>query len=362
MDMSLDTQSLASLFALNRDAVIALQDGAVLFANPAAQKEFSVEPGADAALFRDFLPADAGDSYLCSGVLAGKSVRVAVTRTGAITLLTIMPQENTAAFLPLHDQMLRTMSRDLMSMRMSADLLLRSLDLEKDEKLRYYSSVLYHSYYRIKRLYEHLNLANFLLCGDQPFEPHNLDPDALFARVCDSVSRLIRDRGIKISFRAMEGRRLLSGDAKLLETLLLNLLTNSLLHASPDDEIHVTISTQNRQIILAVDDPGPGIPPEQLSCLMEPLPEPSLTDPAAGEGLGLLIVREIAALHGGSLLLESREHQGTRIRVTFPGVDAENIITMNQTEFIAASSGADPLLTELSPVLDNSIYTQKYFD
>lgn len=362
MDMSLDTQNLASLFSLNRDAVIALQDGAVLFTNPAAQKQLSIEPGADAALFRDFLPADAGESYLCSGLLAGQSVRVAVTRVGAITLLTITPQENTAAFLPLHDQMLRAMSRDLMSLRMSADLLLRNLDLEKDEKLRYYSSVLYHSYYRIKRLYEHLNLANFLLCGDQPYEPHNLEPDALFARVCDSVSLLIQDREISIDFRAMEGRRLLSGDAKLLETMLLNLLTNSLLHASPGDTIRVTISTQGRQIVLAVDDPGAGLSPEQLAYLMEPLPEPSLTDLTAGEGLGLLIVRAIAELHGGSLLLESRENHGTRIRITFPGVDAENIITMNQTEPPDVSGGADLLLTELSPILDNSIYTQKYFD
>lgn len=67
---------------------------------------------------------------------------------------------------------------------------------------------------------------------------------------------------------------------------------------------------------ITVSDTGPGIPAENLERIFEPY---FTTKPEGqGYGLGLAICQEIAAAHGGTLRVESREGQGSRFCVTLP--------------------------------------------
>jgi signal transduction histidine kinase len=65
---------------------------------------------------------------------------------------------------------------------------------------------------------------------------------------------------------------------------------------------------------LHVQDTGSGIPAEQLATIFEPL----YTTKPGGTGLGLYIVQEIVAAHGGQVSVASVEGQGTTVTLTFP--------------------------------------------
>jgi signal transduction histidine kinase len=74
---------------------------------------------------------------------------------------------------------------------------------------------------------------------------------------------------------------------------------------------------------LQIRDTGSGIPAEQLPKIFEPL----YTTKSEGTGLGLFIVREIVAAHGGTITVESVEGQGTTFTLTLPRIMGEAYTT-----------------------------------
>jgi signal transduction histidine kinase len=123
------------------------------------------------------------------------------------------------------------------------------------------------------------------------------------------------------------------GDRVLLGQAVTNLLQNAVRYA-PGTAVRLRISTQNGQALLSVHDDGPGVEPEVLARLGEAFYRPDAARSSAiggsetdssktisadgGHGLGLAIVRHVAALHGGSLELESAPGQGFTARLRLP--------------------------------------------
>ena len=77
--------------------------------------------------------------------------------------------------------------------------------------------------------------------------------------------------------------------------------------------------TDDRQIEIAVEDNGPGLPGE----LKDRLTEPYVTTREKGTGLGLAIVKKIMEDHGGDLLIEDRQGGGARISMTLASLKDE---------------------------------------
>lgn len=114
----------------------------------------------------------------------------------------------------------------------------------------------------------------------------------------------------------------LMADEKLLRRAVRNLLENARRYgvspegASPVD-IRLTLSAQGLNI--AVEDRGPGVPPEQRERIFEPFYRlPGHAEHAGGVGLGLSLVRQIAERHGGEVRCEPREGGGSRFIVSLP--------------------------------------------
>jgi two-component system sensor histidine kinase MprB len=69
---------------------------------------------------------------------------------------------------------------------------------------------------------------------------------------------------------------------------------------------------------LTVTDRGVGIPPHQREAVFGRFYQAHDAGHLSGLGLGLYIVRETVALHGGAIWIETPEHPGTRVVVTLP--------------------------------------------
>jgi two-component system sensor histidine kinase QseC len=85
----------------------------------------------------------------------------------------------------------------------------------------------------------------------------------------------------------------LMGDEALLATMLRNLIDNALRYAPPGTHVHVRFAPDR----IVVEDEGPGIAPEQMAHLGDRFHRPA-GQAETGSGLGVSIVRRIAALHG----------------------------------------------------------------
>lgn len=96
-----------------------------------------------------------------------------------------------------------------------------------------------------------------------------------------------------------------------------NLVGNGLRHA---DTVSVSASALNRHIEIAVDDNGPGVPPEKYEEIFRPFTrlDESRNLSERGMGLGLTVVRDIARSHGGDVTLSKSPMGGLRATVRLP--------------------------------------------
>ena len=98
---------------------------------------------------------------------------------------------------------------------------------------------------------------------------------------------------------------------------LRNLIENALRYGG---DAKVIYGTEHQQLVITIEDEGPGIPKEQLEQVFEPFfrLEESRSLETGGHGLGLSISRTIARAHGGDVVLVNREGKGLIARIKIP--------------------------------------------
>jgi PAS domain S-box-containing protein len=110
------------------------------------------------------------------------------------------------------------------------------------------------------------------------------------------------------------------GDRAQLQSLLQNLLANALKFTAPGTppRVHVTGAVEGQTAVLSVDDAGIGIPAEYRDRVFRMFQRLHVREAYPGTGIGLAIVQQIVALHGGTIYVEDSPLGGARFRVTLP--------------------------------------------
>jgi signal transduction histidine kinase len=112
-------------------------------------------------------------------------------------------------------------------------------------------------------------------------------------------------------------------DAEAMSIVVSNLLENALKYAQGDPPwVRVSLAVERGEAVLAVEDNGVGIDPEELEAVFAPFYRSSdeVTRRTPGTGIGLFVAREIVAAHGGKLTAASRGRgSGATFRLTVPG-------------------------------------------
>jgi signal transduction histidine kinase len=116
-----------------------------------------------------------------------------------------------------------------------------------------------------------------------------------------------------------------SGDPRLLERLIANLLDNAIRHNVPEGQVEIATGVRDERAFLAVANGGPAIPPEDVARLSQPFQRlhGTRTNHDGGHGLGLAIVDAVAVAHGAGLSVQARPGGGLAVEVTFPAASLE---------------------------------------
>ena len=124
----------------------------------------------------------------------------------------------------------------------------------------------------------------------------------------------------RISVSAPPGAEM-AGARDELHRLAVNLLENALRHTDPGTAVDATVERRNGEVVLSVEDDGPGIPVELRDKVFERFFR-GAGDRSGSSGLGLSIVRAVAGSHSGSVSLEEPlDGRGARFVVRFPAHD-----------------------------------------
>jgi signal transduction histidine kinase len=108
-----------------------------------------------------------------------------------------------------------------------------------------------------------------------------------------------------------------NGNAALLQLAFGNILINACKY-SDNQLVKVAIGATDTRIILAVQDAGIGIPPEDLPYIFDPFFRASNTRKFKGYGIGLPLTRNILRIHQGEIIVTSKQGEGTLIEMSLP--------------------------------------------
>src|SRR6185437_9791761 len=140
--------------------------------------------------------------------------------------------------------------------------------------------------------------------------------ERLFARIRRLLASDLADRDILMTTRVEPGTLELAMDAQLLDQALINLVRNALeaLRETPTGCIALSGTREaDGRIAISVSDNGPGIPPDQRDKVFVPF----FTTKRQGSGIGLTLVRQIAAAHGASVDILDTPGGGATVRLRF---------------------------------------------
>jgi two-component system sensor histidine kinase TctE len=143
-----------------------------------------------------------------------------------------------------------------------------------------------------------------------------IDLGALARETCTTLVPDALAHGADLGFEDL-GSEPIHGQPLLIRELLANLIDNSVRYA-PHGTVTVGVRQDGPDVVLSVEDDGPGIPGDERSKVFERFYRVRGT-PGDGAGLGLSIVREIAQRYRGSVtLLDGAGGKGLRVEVRFP--------------------------------------------
>jgi signal transduction histidine kinase len=109
-----------------------------------------------------------------------------------------------------------------------------------------------------------------------------------------------------------------SGDPGQLAHMILNVLGNAVEAATPGGEVEIRLQSEDKAAVVEILDTGRGPAPEIASRLFEPF----VTGKPEGIGLGLVVARQVAEAHGGSIRW-LRDGQRTCFRIELGRIDVE---------------------------------------
>jgi PAS domain S-box-containing protein len=138
--------------------------------------------------------------------------------------------------------------------------------------------------------------------------------------LAELVGRVVADyesdtRPVSVELEAVEAEV----DAAKVERIVDNLLANAFRHTPPGAEVRVRVAAADGGAVISVDDRGPGVGPDEREAIFEIFRRGSAGIVSGrGTGVGLALVAQFAALHGGRAWVEDNPGGGASFRVFLP--------------------------------------------
>ncbi len=154
----------------------------------------------------------------------------------------------------------------------------------------------------------------------RPFERKPVALDDLAEAAIESARAVEPDR--VRSFEFSERPLVVVGDRDRLRQAVDNLLANVREHTPADASVHLALSASDTQVILTVEDTGPGIPESEQEKIFDRFfrTEAQRSSERGGSGLGLAITRSIIEAHGGEISVRSARPRGTIFEIRLPRI------------------------------------------
>jgi two-component system, OmpR family, sensor kinase len=151
-----------------------------------------------------------------------------------------------------------------------------------------------------------------------PLERRPVALDDLVESAIEAARAVEPDRMLQFEFA--DRPIVIAGDERRLRQVIDNLLANIREHTPPDTAAFVSLRAAGDEVIVTVEDTGPGIPDDERELVFDRFfrPDAPRERRLGGAGLGLAIVRSIVTAHGGEISVRSARPHGSIFEIRLP--------------------------------------------
>lgn len=155
--------------------------------------------------------------------------------------------------------------------------------------------------------------------GDLSLLIKEFSVEEVVKKTIDLLSLAATGKGIEIYFDPAPFPEV-RGDEQMIATIVRNFLSNAIKFCNAGDRIELILQQDSGSWSISVKDEGAGMPEEIRQKLFNADMHPSTTGTAheKGTGLGLMLCKKLAEMHGGSILVESRPGEGSVFTLRVP--------------------------------------------
>ena len=302
----------------------------------------------------EYTTFESGCLYL-SLVLEGIRMGASVTRMDDMDVFRLEELDD--------NQELRTMALAAMHLRaplstvmVTAQRLFPVSGLEDEPGIREHVAQINRGLYQMLRVLDNMSDAGHYTAAPR-METMNLT--SLIAEFLEKAAGLLEHGQHRLIYEGPEQDIYGLADREKLERAVLNIVSNAVKFSAPGDVIRAKLTQHGYKLHLSVEDSGTGIPAGILSNVYTRYQRQcSVEDTRFGIGLGMVLIRAAADVHGGAVLIDHPHETGTRVTLTLA-------IRQGQSEVHSGllypdySGEMDHALIELSDCLPASLYEKE---
>ena len=156
--------------------------------------------------------------------------------------------------------------------------------------------------------------------GRLVLKKQEVDPSAAVAECAKMLRGDAERSGVRLNLDVPFALPRIAADPVRLRQILLNLLSNAIKFTPASGSVTLSVRREAGSLAISVVDTGIGMRAEDIPRALEPFRQvdAALSRKHEGAGLGLPLAKRLTVLHGGTLAIESRLGEGTRVTVRLP--------------------------------------------
>ena len=346
----------SELLAMSSEAALLVKNGKVAFSNKSAQNLLGSDCNGKTvrSLLGEELAGVQAPVFIGDTSIGKMHYTVRVSSGDGVKAFFISPENSNESL--ISDAFFFSLRSSMMNLK----LVLSTLQQEQSRypEIQENISLVCHEYFKLHRTISNISTVRAIMDGSQMLSPVQMDLSAHIADTVDSLNILLPER--KLHFEST-GCINVSADPVLVDIMLLNLISNALHHAGNCSRINLSLSRSRSKVILSVEDNGCGIPADEIHEVFDHYRHiHGLDNVGHGAGLGLMAARLIAGIHGGTLMLESREGHGTSVYVSLsPKSYSRAPVNQEQNNY---NKSMETLLSGLADCLPTEVFSEKFLD
>ncbi len=267
----------------------------------------------------------------------------------------ILEQEDDQAELRSMALAARELREPLTNVMITADRLFPLTAQEADPKVKEQVARLNRGLYQMLRI-----LGNMSDACSTVSHQEICDITAVTAEVMEKSAVLLEQAGITMTYAGLSKPAVTLADREQLERALLNMLSNALKFTPAGGTVKVQLRRKGNLLSLSVTDNGSGIADNILNNLFRRyLRQPGLEDSRFGIGLGMVLIRNAASSHGGTVLVDRCGRKGTRITMTMAIRQSGDTTLRSPVLRVDYAGERDHSLLEFSETLPAFLYEKE---